>query len=283
MKTHHPFKSPRGFTLIELLTVMAIIAIISGIALASYINMQSGGKYLSLARNIQNQVMLARQQAMLQNRPTNLLLSVSPYQDNMFSGSFGWGQGGYEEHHEIAVCFHAGVVTAVDAVGNVIQNAFAEPPALFTVKTLDKVNMIIYNFETGRRHESGGAEQGTESIIYPGTIYTDRRDYERIALEYPISGASSFQKGHAYGLLLAQAYRLPKNITFTEEYARLGDPSIIQFDRNGVMYWKQRGGGAKQEVTSEISFDMMETIRQQNITVTIKNNGIVTVDKKGES
>jgi len=245
-----------GFTLLELLTVMTIIAIISGVALVSYINMQSGGKYLSLARNIQNQAMLARQQAIMQNRPTCLLLSVTD-----------------DNQHEIAVVFHAGVVT--DSANTYIQDAFANT-SLYAGST------TLYNFNTGIRYkvnqETGGEKITLPSIIYPGGV----TEYERQAVKY-VKDASvatfSFNVGDAYGFIFSQPYRLPKNITFDDNSVKKNNPLVIYFDTNGVMY--QLTGTPPNQTRSDVGdvvdFQIRETIRGKAIKIAIKSSGVVEV------
>jgi len=242
-----------GFTLLELLTVMTIIGIISAVTLVSYLSMQSGSKYLSLARSIQNQAMLARQQAMLQNRQMCLLFT-----DN-------------NGIHEVAVCAHAGTVTDKKSTLSPprILNAFADPPTSTNAITL-------YSFKTGRRYDD---------VLQIGNNVIESRsgglagNYTIPSLAYAFNGANDFNMGDAYGFLVAQPYRLPKNIIFKKnDPIDQGKPLVIYFDSNGVMSQERRNNNTTAVGNSGVEFKIQETIRKGDIKVKISNAGIVDIN-----
>jgi len=262
--TRHSLGTRAGFTLMELLTVMAIIAIISTIALISYINMKAGGAYQSLSKNLQNHVMLARQQASLQNRPVCLMFTKT---ERMFS------DGQKETQHEAVLVLYVGTVTDVDGVN------FSD--AFFTqgVRLLNMTN-TVYNLETGGHF--GVRQIVLETEVVEGGVeklYDSLPTYNRPAVKYTLNTAGhGFQKGSAYGFELHQPYRLPKNFTFPNSQTL---PIVIKFEGDGAMQWKEGASGSFTPVGAGISFNIVESIRSHPIKITIDADGVVTVNPRG--
>ena len=245
-----------GFTLIELLTVMGIIAILSTVALLSYINMRSGGAYLALSKNLQNQVMLARQQAALENREVCLLFAENP-------------EGEEGNNHEAVLVFQGGHVTKAwsPVEGFSIEDTFANVPMLFKGLADESADVILYNYQSGKRHtatvmrvkeDAPGVETIYNRVITP-------RNYYRNTIRYVVkkSSETEFPVGSAYGFVLHQTYRLPQNFSF--QGVTLSNPKIVRFKPDG-------------SITGDKNFNILETIRRQSIPVKISDKGVVTVD-----
>jgi len=247
----------QGFTLLELLTVMAIIAIIGGVALVSYVNLQSGGRYLSLQRNIQNQVQLARQQAILQNKTTCLVFSIN------------------NSRHEVAVCFLAGILTspASSIVVTSITDAFFPPPPLG-----EDISLTLYNIRTGKRHDGVTQRQEFETIPF-SDAEENRMFHSRVASLFSVPG-SDFARDDPYGFLLTQPYRLPNTITFTPNQPVTAlSPLVVYFDGNGTMF---KDSGLSNPVDSSgIKFQLSEIIRRKEINVKLTKSGALEGDWKG--
>ena len=245
----------RGFTLLELLTVMTIVAMISTIGVASYFNMRTGGAYLSLSKNIQNMVLLARQQAALQNRNVVMLRS------------FRNEDGGLSE---FILLFKGGVVTRTS--GNNILNSFEEPPQEREV--LDSAaddwvsSAYVYNLRTGKRHLLKAIDKDKGEIVEIGpTIYSAVSLYYKNAIRLEL-GSSDFHIGDSYGFLLHQPYRLPRGFSFDDLTSE--GTKILHFTPNGEII--SDGGG------QETKFKIKENIRQAPIQVTIGRTGKVSVE-----
>ena len=260
MKTTRHSLNPRaGFTLMELLTVMAIIAIISTIALISYMNMKAGGAYQSLSKNLQNYVMLARQQASLQNKPVCLMITKT---DRTF------GNNEKETHHEAVVVLYAGTVTT--AAGDTVMDAF------FSERVALSMTNYVYNLSTGKRATIREAYVTHENTNVVATLYTSTPlpSYNYDVIKYKLDTAShGFQRGHAYGFELHQPYRLPKNFTLKGSH-----PIVEKFGGDGSMRYCDDGSGVFKHVGTGISFDLVESIRRHPINITIDSRGVVTVN-----
>jgi len=268
-----------GFTLIELLTVMGIIGIICSIAVISYINIRSGGAYMSLAKNLQNHVMLARQQAALENREVRLVFAQDP------DGS-----------HDVLLVFHGGYVTAKGSgsppadsglnTGDYIADAFTSPPTMLSAKDIKTVDMKLYNLGAPNVPNAPNAGKSysvkawpeNESVPPETTLYNNdklfhptRRGYSKKTIRYYHAGIhNQFNVGDAYGFVLHQSYRLPKNLKFAS--VTPGNLEIVIFKPNGEITDK-----AGNPINTK-TFKVNETIRKNSVDVTINSKGVVKVD-----
>lgn len=79
----------RGFTLVELMIVIAVVAILLGLAVPSFYETITNMKLTSYANNLVGSTLLARSEAI--NRNAVVSMCVSP--DGMTCGGGGWQQG----------------------------------------------------------------------------------------------------------------------------------------------------------------------------------------------
>jgi len=79
----------RGFTLVELMIVVAVVAILLGLAVPSFYQVITNMKLTSYANNLVSSTLLARSEAINRNAVVSLCVST----DGMTCGAGGWEAG----------------------------------------------------------------------------------------------------------------------------------------------------------------------------------------------
>ena len=120
----HNVDSRAGFTLVELLAVMAIMVIITGIGIASYVNMTRGAAISGAVRHVRGGLTLARQTAIMNGQRAALIV--------------------HGDGRSYAICQQAGVITDTDQA-----NIFSDKWCGKVASDFGSAEKIVYNMTTG--------------------------------------------------------------------------------------------------------------------------------------
>ena len=182
----------KGFTLLELLSVMAIMGIISTIAIMGYFAVMRGVGARSAAEHLSQVVLLARQSAIMQGKKTYVIFD----QD--------------ETNSWYSVCRYEGVVT-----GSFNQWMFDD--------------FADWSDPENQKRFMGATIFNLSSIPFRYGMVMDASDNKLMALEY-VTSNNFFSVGDVYGWELYPPVSLPRGMQFTKNLNVVIPPIIFKPD-----------------------------------------------------
>ena len=218
MKTH---PSKKGFSLLELLTVMAIIAMLSTVAVTGYFSAARGIAKQRGITGLMNALTLARQRACTEGVKTTLICY------NTWSGAETEGGASKSEKRKACtptyvICKAIGQFTSVE--GNYLGDEFTPLDRLFnfTTKALDTsapAPIRLYNMTRPggwsdvqmdvRRKAYSDILQNPETPWMPATSPA-----VLLCFYQKKTGGDNWQVGDSYGVVVSPVASLPKGVYF---------------------------------------------------------------------
>ena len=191
-----------AFTLIELLAVIAIVIIMTGIAIVSYLGTVKAAAMSSAANHLRSSLMLARQNAMLNGRRTCVVLQ--------------------SDRHVVVEQHGRGIAT-----NSLIMDEYADDDLLVSLESAlgaETNNIYLYNLEAG-----ANARRAIITGVLPAqhTILTGSPDGGGTHL-WPIGGLSR------YGFEMTPEIAMPRRI-------RMGDGQTTGDVHDSIMFHPDGG------------------------------------------
>jgi len=232
-------KNRSGFSLVELLAVMAIVAMLSTLAVTSYFSAIRGMASRSASDNFYNALMMARQRACIDGCRVSLMIFNEAANFDPASGKVS------DLAASFVVCRELGRISYVS--GSYLFDEFSDLGAMFQEGSAGASSKFagtikLYNLTEGawslvspfvKRQKVGGA-----NTVLP---YSGKNDsIEAFALEKVDAGGVTWDTGDSYGIEVAPVKALPKgfefaelNNTLTSDQA-LKDVKSITFEADGT-------------------------------------------------
>ncbi|HPC49028.1 MAG TPA: prepilin-type N-terminal cleavage/methylation domain-containing protein [Kiritimatiellia bacterium] len=210
------FRSAAGFSLLELLSVMAIVALLSTLAVTSYFNAIRGMTRRSAVKHLANSLILARQRACLEGVRVSVMVynEVAGYNN----------KGDPECVPSYVVCKEAGRVTALS--GTTLVDEFTPLDKMFGTATEDDTvgssylgSMRLYNLTAGKWWQVTPTAV-SHNLTGRKSSYIADRKYTIPAFGFKknanVRNANDamWEVGDVYGLEAAPPGSLPKGFKF---------------------------------------------------------------------
>jgi len=247
LKTNFTVRGKRksGFTLIELLTVMAIIIAMGSITVAAYFAMMRGTGVRSSVGHLRATLLMARQWAVLENKPSCVLFGVDSADTNSM-----WyvpiGQAG----------------TITEARPGLIADAYGDM-SIFTNGS------PIFNMS-----ESSVPQGVVLETFPPGTDLGGGLKVSYWAIKVEIDGG--FGIGDRYGYPIASTNGLPRGFLFVGEGSSRV-PKVVVFGSDGsLLIPGQLGGPGGGYQTSIKMFEIMNP--EKKLIVKVEPWGSINVE-----
>ncbi len=290
-----PAAARRGFSLLELLAVIAIMALLSTMAVTSYFSAVRGMASRSAKRHFENALVQARQRACMDG----VRVSLMAFNESLSYDTT--GQKIQESAGCYVVCREIGRISWVPDSQTYLVDEFADLKKLFpapfddtgapvdlngkTDSFFSNAGLLrLYNLDKGfwtevrpyaQEKPVGGADA---SLLYSETVGAANDTYTFNAYAFVLQGnksvnAEKWEVGDAYGVEVAPVQSLPKKYLFdTLDKYTLNKVLCVTFEPDG-----SRSTNAK---NSNRSFTIKDTTTGgKSVTFSVEDNGTITVPK----
>ncbi len=278
----------RGFSLLELLAVIAIMALLSTMAVTSYFSAVRGMASRSAKRHFYEALLQARQRACMDG----VRVSLMAFNESVSYDTT--GQKIVESAGCYVVCREIGRISYISA-NKYLFDEYADLQKLFPAPRDDNGEPIdldgkddlffsragllrLYNLDNGSwtqvRPYAQEKSMGTANLLYSGQILPSQNNRPFNAYAFVLqgeksTGAQSWEVGDAYGVEVSQVQSLPKKYLFASmNKDNLDSVLCVTFEPDGSR--------VKNKKNNNKSFTITDTTTGgKSITYTVEDDGSI--------